>query len=145
LPVATDIEMHCIGQASPHIVAADSITGLVRAAADAETPTAVFKHLRHEGESVEAPIVVERPEDFLLAPDLHPVASTCIHINILSSPVRATFELLAANADELVMVKTVPLPVRKRARPTTSLHTKPMSLVSLLSKKAMRLLLRSNP
>jgi hypothetical protein len=119
---------------SAHIVAADSITGLVGAAVYAETLAAVSKHLRHEREFVEATILVERSEDFLLAPDLYPVASTRFHINILSSPERGPFELLA-QAD-FVMVNVFVWPFSERAGATNSLHTRLMSLMNPRSKKA---------
>ena len=78
--------MESVLQASPCIMPADRIAGLVRALVNTKTPTAVFEHLRHEGEPVEASIVVERPEDVLLAQDLYPVACTRFHVNVLSGP-----------------------------------------------------------
>jgi hypothetical protein len=63
-----------------------------------EVLAAVLEHLRHERESVEPPAIVERPEDFLLASDLHPVACVSCHINIPSGlgwpPLNGGFPIL---------------------------------------------------
>jgi hypothetical protein len=54
----------------------DRVTGLVRALEDPETLAAIFEHLGHEWEPVQAALVVERPEDLILGPHFHPIASS---------------------------------------------------------------------
>jgi hypothetical protein len=39
---------------------------------DLEALTAVFEHLRHERLAVQLPLPIQRPQDFLLTPDLYP-------------------------------------------------------------------------
>jgi hypothetical protein len=85
MAITTEAKMVSILQMSPRIMPADRIAGLVRALVNAKTLTAVFEHLRHKREPVEASILVERPEDALLAQDLYPVACTRFHANVLSS------------------------------------------------------------
>src|ERR1700731_303388 len=88
LAITTEVEMEPVLQASPRIMPADRIAGFVRALVNTKPLTAVFEHLRHEGEPLEASILVERPEDILLTQDLYPVACTRFHGNVLSSPER---------------------------------------------------------
>src|SRR6202040_3757495 len=84
LAVTAEGEMESVLQASPRIMPADRIAGLVRALVNTKPLTAVFEHLRHEGEPPAASILVERPEVLLLAQDLYPVACTRFHANVLS-------------------------------------------------------------
>jgi hypothetical protein len=109
LPVAADVEMHSIGQASAYIVAADSIAGLVGALVNTETLTAVLKHLRHERESVEATILVECAKNFLLAPNLYPVACTRVHVNIPIRSGNVTSELQTQERSDKPTFSSPPL------------------------------------
>ena len=84
-------------QASPRIMPADRIASLVCGLVNTKTLTAIFEHLRHEGEFVEASILVERSEDFLFAQDLDPVACARFHVqSSCPDPERCTWELSLA-------------------------------------------------
>jgi len=53
---------------------AHRVAGLVGDRADPELPAAIPEHLRHERHPVDAPLFVERGQDFFLAADFHQVA-----------------------------------------------------------------------
>jgi hypothetical protein len=52
----------------------NGVAGLVRTLKDPEALTAVLKHLRHEWQSFQLPVLVERFKDFFLGPDFDPFA-----------------------------------------------------------------------
>src|SRR5512146_547427 len=113
---------------------ADRIAGLGRGLVDTKTLTAIFEHLRHEGETVEASILVERSEDFLFAQHLYPVACTRFHVQRPIQSGKVTLEPLRANRQTPTQ-GPCPSPPFKGKCPLVS-HTNPMSLMSHRSKKA---------
>jgi hypothetical protein len=98
--VAAEAEVDSIRQAPPGITAADGIAGLVRALINAEALTTVFKHLGHEGEAVEATILVECAEEFLLPEPL----SSRLHKGSCLDPIQCNrdFEAASTNTDALI-------------------------------------------
>src|SRR3982751_2296496 len=65
--IAAEVEMIAVLQASPSIMPAYCIAGLGRGLVNAKALSAVFEHLRHEGELLQAPVLVERSKNFLFA------------------------------------------------------------------------------
>jgi hypothetical protein len=65
--------MHRLADAPP-TNREDGVAGLVRAFVNLKSLAAEREHLGHERRAVEFPFAVERPEDFLFAPDFHPIA-----------------------------------------------------------------------
>jgi len=53
---------------------ADRIAGLVRGLVNAKTLTAIFEHLRHERQTLQLSIFVERSQDLFLGSDFDPFA-----------------------------------------------------------------------
>lgn len=51
-----------------------TVAGLVCPVVDLESLPAKAEHLGHKRHPVELSLAVERPQDFFLAPDFHPVA-----------------------------------------------------------------------
>ena len=80
-------------QAEAHVAAAHRVASLVSSLVNAKALTAVPEHLRHEGESVQTSILVERSEDFLFAQHLYPVTSACVHVHRLVPLERLALEL----------------------------------------------------
>ena len=70
--IATIIEMHQVRGLQGDIPTLDGSAGLVRRLADAHPPVAILEHLRHEGQSLQASVLVERCKNFFLATNNDP-------------------------------------------------------------------------
>ena len=72
--------MVSILQASRIVAPGDRVAGLVGGLVNTKALAAIFEHLRHEGQLVEAPIFIECSENLFLAQNLDPVAGTQSHV-----------------------------------------------------------------
>jgi hypothetical protein len=61
----------------------------VRSFEDPEPLAARLKHLRHERQALQSARLVERPQDFFLAPDLNPVSCPQLTHVVTSTPQRS--------------------------------------------------------
>jgi hypothetical protein len=71
--ITPSFEMNCPFDTAP-ADRKNGIAGLVRPLIDSKLPATVLEHLRHERHTVESPVAVEGPQDFVFGSDFDPIA-----------------------------------------------------------------------